>query len=113
MRFFCSGWLCCIYELIWYFGGLGFDDFAGVRENGGFEIYDSFFELNFLGFLCVCFLRNFLDLLVCLLGKNMKFMFWERRNFPMEKKIIIRLMLIFYFLFLFSNLAFFFLKIFY
>ena len=40
----------------------GFDDFAGV-ENEGFEIYDIVFELNFLGFLCVCFLRNFLGLL--------------------------------------------------
>ena len=32
--------MCCIFLLIWYFRALGFDDFAGVWENGGFEIYD-------------------------------------------------------------------------
>ena len=55
--------------------GHGWDSsvFAGV-ENEGFEIYDFVFELNFLGFLCVCFLREFLGLLICLLGKNMNFM---------------------------------------
>ena len=43
--------------------GHGWDSsvFAGV-ENEGFEIYDFVFELNFLGFLCVCFLRNFLGM---------------------------------------------------
>ena len=43
--------------------GHGWDSsvFAGV-ENEGFEIYDFDFELNFLGFLCVCFLRNFLGM---------------------------------------------------
>ena len=30
LRFFCLGWLCCIFRLIWYFGSLGFDDFVGV-----------------------------------------------------------------------------------
>ena len=30
--FFCLGWLCCIFELIWYFGVLGFDDFAGFEK---------------------------------------------------------------------------------
>ena len=32
--------MCCIFLLIWYFRALGFDDFAGVWEKGGFEIYD-------------------------------------------------------------------------
>ena len=46
------GWLCCIFGLISYFGALRFDNFVRVWENGGFEIYDFVFELNFLGF-CV------------------------------------------------------------
>ena len=63
-NFFFLGCLCCIFGLIWYFGVLGFDDFAGVWKNGGFEIYDFIFELNFLSFFfCVCFLRKFLGLL--------------------------------------------------
>ena len=35
----------------------GFDDFAGV-ENEGFEIYDFIFELNFLGFFVCLFLKK-------------------------------------------------------
>ena len=35
----------------------GFDDFAGV-ENEGFEIYNFFFELNFLGFFVCLFLKK-------------------------------------------------------
>ena len=35
----------------------GFDDFARV-ENEGFEIYDFFFELNFLGFFVCLFLKK-------------------------------------------------------
>ena len=57
---------------------LGFDDFLVLNflglwlgdlmillglKNEGFEIYDIVFELNFLGFLCVCFSRKFLGLL--------------------------------------------------
>ena len=38
--FFCLGWLCCIFGLIWYFRALGFDDFTGIWENSGIEIYD-------------------------------------------------------------------------
>ena len=32
LRFFCLDWLCCIFGLIWYFGALGFDDFAGFEK---------------------------------------------------------------------------------
>ena len=54
--------------------GFGIWWFCWVWENGAFEIYDFVLELKFLGFLCVCFLRKFLGLLVCLLGNNMIFM---------------------------------------
>ena len=30
--FFCLNWLCCIFGLIWYFGALQFDDFAGFEK---------------------------------------------------------------------------------
>ena len=32
LRFFCLDWLCCIFGLIWYFGALGFDDFARFEK---------------------------------------------------------------------------------
>ena len=41
-----------MFGLIWCFVALGFDDFARVGKNGGFQIYD-FFKLNFLFFLCL------------------------------------------------------------
>ena len=85
--FFFLGWLCCIFGLIWYFGALGFDDFAGVWKNGGFEIYDFVFELNFLSFFVCLFLKKFFGFaIVCLPGENMKFMFRKRRNVLTEKK---------------------------
>ena len=76
-------WL--VASRIWWFSGfelsrlvaLGFDDFAGVWEN---EIYDFVFELNFLGFLCVCFLRKFLSSWVCLRRRTWSSCFGERRN---------------------------------
>ena len=52
----------------------GFDDFAGV-ENEGFEIYDFVFELNFLDFLYVCFSRKFLGMN----PRNMN-MFFRKNN---------------------------------
>ena len=58
---------------------LGFDNFAGVWENEGFEIYDFVFELNFLGF-CVYFSRKFLGSLVCLRGRTWSSCSGERRN---------------------------------
>ena len=73
--FFFFGWLCYIFGLIWYFGVLGFDhDFAGFEKSLPLSFMILFLSWNFLGFLCVCFLRNFLGLLVCLLGNNMIFM---------------------------------------
>ena len=57
---FCFGCFCCIFGLIWYFVALVFDDFAGVWEHGGFEIYDFVFNLIF-GFFCVfVYQENFL-----------------------------------------------------
>ena len=79
---------------IWWFSSfelfglvaLGFDNFAGVWENEGFEIYDFVFELNFLGF-CVYFSRKFLGLLVCLRGRTWSSCFGEEEmNFLTEKK---------------------------
>ena len=35
----------------------GFDDFAGI-ENEGFQIYDFVFELSFLGFFVCLFLKK-------------------------------------------------------
>ena len=32
LRFFSLDWLCYIFGLIWYFGALGFDDFAGFEK---------------------------------------------------------------------------------
>ena len=32
LRFFCLDWLCSIFGLIWYFGALGYDDFAGFEK---------------------------------------------------------------------------------
>ena len=85
--FFFLGCLCCIFGLIWYFGALGFDDFAGVWKNGGFEIYDFVFELNFLSFFVCLFLKKFFGFaIVCLSRKNMKFMFRKRRNVLTKKK---------------------------
>ena len=50
-----------MFGLIWCFVALGFDDFARVGKNGGFQIYD-FFKLNFLGFLCL-FLKKISELM--------------------------------------------------
>ena len=84
--FFGLGWLCYIFGLIWYFGVLGFDhDFAGFEKSLPLSFMILFSSWNFLGFLCVCFLRKFLGLLVCLLGNNMIFMCWERKNVLTEK----------------------------
>ena len=71
--------------------GHGWDSsvFAGV-ENEGFEIYDFVFELNFLGFLCVCFSRKFMGMNL----RNMN-MFFRKNN---ERKIIFfNLIILFYF----------------
>ena len=71
--------------------GHGWDSsvFAGV-ENEGFEIYDFVFELNFLGFLCVCFPRKFMGMNL----RNMN-MFFRKNN---ERKIIFfNLIILFYF----------------
>ena len=86
---FFFGWLCCIFGLIWYFGALGFDDFAtGVWKNSGFEIYDFIFELNFLSFFVFLFLKKIFGFaIVCLSRKNMKFMFRKRRNVLTKKKV--------------------------
>ena len=32
LRFFCLDCLCSIFGLIWYFGALGYDDFAGFQK---------------------------------------------------------------------------------
>ena len=57
--FFFLGWLCCIFGLIWYFGVLGFDDFVGFEKMVPLRFMILFMSWNFLGFLCVCFLRKF------------------------------------------------------
>ena len=86
--FFGLGWLCYIFGLIWYFGVLGFDhDFAGFEKSLPLSFMILFSSWNFLGFSCVCFLRKFLGFLVCLLGNNMIFMCWERKN-VLTKKLI-------------------------
>ena len=41
-----------------------FDDFVGF-EKMGLWVYEFVFELYFLGFFCVCFLRKFIGLWVC------------------------------------------------
>ena len=66
--FFCLRWLCCIFGLIWYFGVLGSDDFAGFEKMVPLRFMILFLSWNFLDFLCVCFLRKFLGLLVCYWG---------------------------------------------
>ena len=70
--------------------GHGWDSsvFAGV-ENEGFKIYDFAFELNFLGFLCVCFSRKFLGM--NLRNMNMSF----RKN--NERINFFNLIILFYF----------------
>ena len=64
---------------------LGFDNFAGVWENEGFEIYDFVFELNFLGFLCL-FLKKISGFAGLFEGKNMKFMFWGKKKWIFLRK---------------------------
>ena len=67
----------------------GFDDFAGV-ENEGFEIHDFVFKLNFLGFLCAYFLRKFL-------GMNPRNMNMFFRKKIMKEINFFNLIILFYF----------------
>ena len=72
---------------IWWFSSfelfglvaLGSDNFAGVWENEGFQIYDFVFERIFWVF-CVYFSRKFLGSLVCLRGRTWSSCYGERRN---------------------------------
>ena len=52
LRFFCLDWLCCIFGLIWYFGTLGFDDFAGFEKIVVLR-FMVLFLVEFFGFFCV------------------------------------------------------------
>ena len=67
----------------------GFDDFAGV-ENEGFEIYDFVFELNFLG------------IFVCLFSKKISRDESKEHEHVLQKKIMkeiifFNLIILFYF----------------
>ena len=84
--FFCLGWLCCIFGLIWYFGALGFDDFVGVWKNGGFEIYDFVFKLNFLGFFVCLFLKKIFGFASLFAGEEHDIHVLEKKKCSYEKK---------------------------
>ena len=84
--FFCLGWLCCIFGLIWYFGALGFDDFVRVWENCGFEIYDFVFELNFLGFFVCLFPKKYFGFACSFAGEEHEVHVLGKKKCSYEKK---------------------------
>ena len=72
-----------------WFGTLGLWDLMillGFEKIVELRFMILVFSWIFLGFLCVYFLRKFLSLLVCLLGKNIRFMFWDKKKCSYKKK---------------------------